>query len=94
MASPELLVEHEGFQALYTNQKFTLKPINITFNEAHCIVLWSSDEQCLLVLKKNIKHTFLVKDDAVEEIHMSNDCPNIHMQIVQMKYGKMSQKNL
>ncbi|KAE9409898.1 hypothetical protein BT96DRAFT_984238 [Gymnopus androsaceus JB14] len=120
VASPELLVEHEGFHALYTNPKFTSKLINITFDKAHCIILWSGDDfrpeykmthklrwfipkgipfhfvsaTMPPSIQEEIKHTFLVKDDTAEEIRMSNDCQNIHIQIVKMKYAKTSIKDL
>ncbi|THV04173.1 P-loop containing nucleoside triphosphate hydrolase protein [Dendrothele bispora CBS 962.96] len=44
VTSPELLVSHTSFKKLFENQKFTSKLINITFDEAHCIVAWGSKD--------------------------------------------------
>lgn len=120
VASPELLVESEGFRKLYANTKFTSKLINVTFDEAHCIVLWGGDDfrpeyksvhklrwfipghvpfhfvsaTMPPSIQEEIKRTFLVKEDETAEIRLSNDRPNIHIQTIEMKHSRVSQKDL
>ncbi|THU88371.1 P-loop containing nucleoside triphosphate hydrolase protein, partial [Dendrothele bispora CBS 962.96] len=121
VASPELLVEHEGFRALFSNTEFTSCLINVTFDEAHCIILWSGKDFrpqykqthklrwyipdkvpyhfVSATLPRNIQDEImqlfnLQKGDEVVEVRLSNDRPNIHLQVVEMKHSQTQKRDL